>query len=231
MLLIELRKALLIFCAALAAVTFPASVSAETRYISDQLTAYFRKGPGSSFGIKKGVRSGAKVTLTGTKTADGWLEVKASDGVTGWVPRSVLKTKPAARVELVGLKATLKKVKAENATLRKQRDQARSQGRNLQTEQGDLQRAHNELQRKYKEVQRISAGTVEINQRNDRLEDELATIQDENDRLKSQNKQLRSNENQQWFVFGAGVIILGMLIGLILPKLRLGKRKDAWSDL
>ncbi|MCP3849384.1 MAG: ligand-binding protein SH3, partial [Gammaproteobacteria bacterium] len=42
-------------------------------------------------------------------------------------------------------------------------------------------------------------------------------------------ERLANNAEQAWFIRGAGVILLGMLLGLLIPKLRF-KKKRKWGD-
>jgi SH3 domain protein len=41
---------------------------------------------------------------------------------------------------------------------------------------------------------------------------------------------LQDSSNREWFLTGAGVIIIGILIGLIAPRLR-PKKKSGWDSL
>lgn len=223
----KLRLAIVSCCLILCAeYSFAAT---ERRYISDELTAYIRKGPGSSFGIKKGLKPGARVTLTGTSTADGWLEVKAGT-VTGWMPKSVLSKSKTAKQRLVEVEKSIARYKAENGRLKKERDSVKAENKAAQNDKGNLARNYKELKRKFEEVQRVSRRTVEINQANEALETELQVVKTENDRLKLHNQQLTKNESRQWFVIGAAVLFAGMVLGLIIPKIRF-KKSSSWSEL
>ena len=49
--------------------------------------------------------------------------------------------------------------------------------------------------------------------------------------LKQQNRELENSTAQRWFLIGAGVIVGGILLGLILPHLRMRRRRDSWGSL
>jgi SH3 domain protein len=49
--------------------------------------------------------------------------------------------------------------------------------------------------------------------------------------LQQANRELANQSTQRWFLIGAGVVCGGILIGLILPRLRLRRRKDTWGSL
>ncbi|VAX08302.1 hypothetical protein MNBD_GAMMA26-522 [hydrothermal vent metagenome] len=49
--------------------------------------------------------------------------------------------------------------------------------------------------------------------------------------LQQENLDLHNQGTRNWFLIGAGVIIAGILIGLILPRLNTQRRKDSWGSL
>jgi len=49
--------------------------------------------------------------------------------------------------------------------------------------------------------------------------------------LEQENRGPKNQANQRWSLSGAGVLAGGILLGLILPRLRLGRRKSAWGSL
>jgi len=49
--------------------------------------------------------------------------------------------------------------------------------------------------------------------------------------LKQQNRDLGNDSTQRWFLIGAGVVLLGIILGLILPHLRFQRRKSSWGSL
>lgn len=209
-----------------------AQVSAETRYISDNLTVYMRKGPSTKFGIKRGLRSGSKVTTLQVDKDSGWSEVRVRDGDVGWILTRELSSEPAARDQVS------RALKAESAAKEKLKDareslaKYRSGNRDLETTKGNLSRENKELTRQLKELQRLTARTAEINQDNQRLSEEVAQLTDENERLDRSNAQLRTSSETTWFVVGAAVLVFGMFMGFVIPKIPWrSRRSDSWSSL
>ena len=56
-----------------------------------------------------------------------------------------------------------------------------------------------------------------------RMEREVAVLKDE-------NRLLAANVKRDWFLAGGGVLSLGLILGLVLPRIR-WRRKRSWSDL
>lgn len=56
--------------------------------------------------------------------------------------------------------------------------------------------------------------------------DRLAQMESELKMLRDTNAGLKTQRDQQWFLLGAGTLLAGMLIGLIIPKIRW--RRKSW---
>ncbi len=53
------------------------------------------------------------------------------------------------------------------------------------------------------------------------LERQLQTLQQENEGL-------RDRTARDWFMVGAGVVLLGIIVGLIIPRIR-WRKKSSWD--
>ena len=56
----------------------------------------------------------------------------------------------------------------------------------------------------------------------------LVNLQKELTAVNAQNQQLTKESNRNWFLAGAGVLVLGFLIGLIVPKIQW--RRKSWHS-
>lgn len=203
--------------------------TAASLYISDQLYVPVRKGQGNQFSIlHKGLPSGTKVTLVQRDTD--WTKVTTSEGVTGWVRNQFLDNSPPAKLLLATanqkverLTKTLSEIKEENDTLSK----------NFTESQSSLQQVDTQARKTEEELtalKEISASAVESHQRLQTVAQKMQLLQTENDVLKSENESLRRSESTTFFIYGAFTVLLGVLIALILPKLRPSKRHDGWIN-
>ena len=62
------------------------------------------------------------------------------------------------------------------------------------------------------------------------LEANYAQLKSENQRLQRQNQDLADRKARDWFLAGGGVLVLGLVLGLIIPRLR-WSRRDQWGGL
>ncbi len=68
------------------------------------------------------------------------------------------------------------------------------------------------------------------NERNE-LRKQVASMTREVEDIKQQNRELENKTAQNWFLIGAGVVVGGIVLGLILPHLRVRRRKSSWGSL
>lgn len=71
----------------------------------------------------------------------------------------------------------------------------------------------------------VSPSAVETNM----LQSRLATLEKDVQSLRAANKTLKNSHDQKWFVIGAATVLMGMLIGLIVPKIRW--RRKSWHSI
>lgn len=202
----------------------------EDRWVTDAFEITMRNGKGNRQAIIRMLRSGTEIELLESDPEAGYSLVRTAGGTEGWVlSRYLLKSAPA-RVTMPGVEARLrtsedkrKKLAKELSTITIERDQLKRQVNNVEASgQG--------LQKELAEVRRLSANAIQMDSQNKSLRVSLAETQAQVDRLQADNKRLASRANREWFVIGALVIIVGMLIGLIVPRIR-WRKKSSWGDL
>jgi len=94
-----------------------------------------------------------------------------------------------------------------------------------------LQKAKGNLEQELVSIRRTSANAVRIAEERDQLRQSLATMTREIEEVKQQNLDLTNDSTQRWFLIGAGVLVAGIILGLILPHLRFQRRKSSWGTL
>jgi len=86
------------------------------------------------------------------------------------------------------------------------------------------------LQTELAQIKQAAADTLAINERNQSLNEQLATLSSDLDAAKQRNSALKERSERDWFIAGAGVLLGGMIIGLVVPKIR-WKRRRGWGEL
>lgn len=213
------------------AIGLPATAHAETRYVTDRFEVTLRAGEGTRFKILRMLPSGTPVEVLGVNRSTNYARVRIQDGTLGYVLAQELQEEPAARNRLVELEERL-------AALRQKPD-------SLTAQLADLQEAHGELRERYASLERekqqreqelatirhASANVLDITSDRERLRLQVAELTRARADLEQENRDLKNQTNQRWFLIGAGVLGSGVLMGLLLPRLRLGRRKTPWGRL
>ncbi len=205
-------------------------IGGEDRWVTDAFEITMRSGKGSRQAIIRMLRSGTELELLESDLEAGYSLVRTAGGTEGWVLSRYLLKSPPARVTMPGVEVRLqasedkrKELANELATLSKQHDQLKRQF--------DIVEASGQgLQKELAEVRRLSANAIKVDSQNKSLRVSLAEMQAQADKLQADNERLASRTNREWFVIGALVIIVGMLIGLTVPRIR-WRKKSSWGDL
>jgi len=143
------RLAFLLLAAA--ALVMPASAShAERAWIKDELRLNIRTGPGLQYRILGVLATGDSVEVL--SRTEGWTQVRAQDGMDGWIPEGYLQAETPARVLLERLQAEtqelrtrVEKLSAEVSDLRSRNEQLSGQESEQRAELDTLTRENIEL--------------------------------------------------------------------------------------
>lgn len=218
------------FLAACLLALVSAAAVAETRWVSDELEVLVRSGVSTQHAIVRVLKSGARVETLGEDPDAGYTRVRLSDGTEGWVLSRYLDPQPIARDRLAAaqervqaLESRLAEVTAQLQSLRGERDALGAEREGLG---GEVESLRAELDR----VRRVSASALDLDQANRRLQTELAASEQDRAALRGQVAELKSAARRQWFLAGAGVLALGIVLGLVLPRLRF-RRRSRWGEL
>ncbi len=87
-----------------------------------------------------------------------------------------------------------------------------------------------ELQHELDEIKRTAADAIQIAEERKRLRKQVADLSFTVEDLRLKNLELTNKNSHYWFLSGAGVLLLGVIIGLILPHLSLRRRRSSWDS-
>ena len=202
-------------------------VTAQTRYVSDELTITLRTGPSTRNAITRNLTSGERLEIL-EQTDDGsYARVRTANGTEGWVLTQYLQAEPTneqrlavaereletARGRVTALESQVRELTANLGETRTALDASESTGRNLSSELADIREA--------------SASAIELRDQNESLRRRVSELQAQVDLVAMENADLGSRSRQNWFVVGAAVLFGGIVIGLVAPSLR-PRRKSSW---
>ncbi len=212
---------------AAALIAFAGHALAETRYISDELRVPLRAGPSTEHRILHwGLPSGMSLEVLSEDEETGFAEVRTEDDATGWVPRQYLVSEPVARHRLATAQAEIERLAAllEGGEPAVAAELMRL--RELEAANSELQRSNEALAEEFAEFKSVFADDINVHAENERLTDENAALRGEADNLADAAGELQANVERQWMLIGAGLVLVGLLLGIAI-KAR--PRRSAWS--
>lgn len=221
----------MILCLLLVAipVLLPSVSSAQTtRYVSDELEITMRNGQGLEFGIRKMLKSGTELTVL-ENDPSGYSKVRTNEGVEGWVLSRYLTNNPSARDQLAAKEQRIANLELEITGLKEEIVQLSSQTSEADDQNMSLKETAQRLSKELDDLRRTASNAVALENENRQLKERLQQIDHEIQSIVIENNTLKDNDAKNWFLIGAAVLFGGMLIGLILPSLRV-RKKSSWGN-
>ena len=199
-----------------------------TFYVSDTtLEANLRSGTSQENRIIGLLRPGTKLTLT--EEEDGWAKVTLEDGRTGWILRRYLSERPPWREtaeqlqkENEQLRTQLTKVRAEHQQIVQKSAELQSQ---LDSQQGEFQ----SVQKEYDDLKKSSTNYLNLKMAYENLQNEARQSKAKLDELEKAYGKLRTSRAIRWFLSGAGVLMLGWIVGSSMARMRRRRSSDYYK--
>jgi SH3 domain protein len=220
-----MRPTVLLFVLAVAS---GAAHGQVTRYVTDSLKLESRSGPGVGNRIVKMLRSGTPVQVV--EQRDGWSRIEIAGEGEAWILSRYLMDEASARDQVADAQAMREGVEGRISSIREQRGTATETVAILEAERSQLAERAQALAAELEQLKRTAASAVAVKNDNERLRRTSAnnarTLQD----LREDYVVLKKSRERDWFIAGAAVLFGGIVLGLIIPKLRF-RRRRGWGEL
>jgi SH3 domain protein len=200
----------------------------STKYVSDEVTIMLRTGPSNKHKIIRALTTGTKLETLETK--GDFQRVRTQSGIEGWVLNQHLTNKPVARQLLADANTKLASLDAQNKQLQAEIEQLRENYNKLNEDFRILDKSKGEMESELSHIRTIAAEPLQLSNEKQQLSQQAESLEGQVDTLKSELQELRNNTQKQWFLTGAAVVLLGILIGLTIPKLRRRRASD-WGKI
>ena len=190
-----------------------------TRYVSDQFEITMRRAPSAgNTAIVRVLPSGTPLVVVEEDSGNGWTRVRLTTSDTeGYVLTRYLMNEPDARSQLAELRQRVETLRNQSGDQGKANADASRRITALDQENQRLETALAELQQK-------AANVISIDRENQSLRKELTDTQIVLEAVQQENDELSSRRVMHWFLIGAAVLLVGIIVGLVLPGLRRRKR-------
>lgn len=197
---------------------------AQEAWVSDEFEIMMRTGPSTNNAIERVLSSGTPLAIVEVDAETGYSRVRTNAGTEGWVLSRYLMDEPSAREQLSRLTGQLTDANNEGSSLTSQLDAVRGEYNSANNRIAVLEREKKSLEQELAEIKRTAANVLAIDKQNKDLRDELATTQIKVSTVEQENRELSGESTRTWFMTGALVLLVGVILGLWLPRIRWQKR-------
>lgn len=205
------------------------SALAETVYVDDTLYAPIRSGEGTQYRIlHSGVRSGTPLELL-ERSESGYSRVRTPDGIEGWIVTRYLTETPIARERLETVNRQLAEARETVSTLRSQLQAVTEERDTLRNAENNLEARAGRLSQELQEIKTVAADSLNLNRRNEELRNDNQKLRNELEVLTAEKERLEANTDSDFMLLGAGLVLLGIILALIVPALKPSRKNDNWA--
>lgn len=191
---------------------------AEKMYVTDTMEITLRTGPGLDHKIISMLPSGRPVERV--DKGENWSQVQLEDGRTGWVlNRFISKNRPSS-ILLEELRVDHQKVAQQAAELLEENTRLKSENETLSAELDVCRKKASQLAASLENLQNDCSEYFTLKEQHQnctaRLQSQTRSAKELAEALKKANEK----RIYYWFLCGAGVLVLGFLIGLSVRRER-----------
>lgn len=210
--------------AVVAALVLAPALRAEPVWVTDQFEITLRTGPGNSYAITRMLPSGTQLELLEREAAEGYSRVATAGGTEGWVLTRYLMGEPSAREQLERLTRQLTSAQSEGSSLGAQLAAITGEYESAQAQIASLQREKQNLEAELARIKQTAANVLAIDAQNKDLQQKLTDAEIRASTLEQENRDLRAQTTRNWFLAGGLVMLVGIVLGLWLPRMRVQRR-------
>ena len=203
--------------------------SAETRYVSDELTVPIRSGATTQHRILGFLTSGTVLDIQETSDDGEFYRVKAA-GKEGWVKAEFSMKSPSARSQLDRLNKRIETLKADIRQEKATIAELNARIKQFEADNRTLEKNRDGLSDSLEKLKQVAARPVAIAQQNKELEQQLNKVTSELTLLQDQNDNLTDRNIKEWFLIGGGVSLASLLFGLVIPNIKWRRKRDSWGS-
>jgi SH3 domain protein len=182
------------------------ALAEEIAYVTSDLAISLRKTAEANAPTIRGLKSGSRFTVIERDNGSDLAHIRLDDGAEGWIQsRHISKTPNQLQQQLTEAQTTIDKLRTE-----------------LQQTQSITTAPQPEFS--------PETNSAALAEENNALKAKITQLESERQSPKPQGGTLSEMSDRDWFLTGTGVMVLGIIIGLIVPRLRL-RRRSEWGDL
>lgn len=217
--LISALFTLIIACA------FALPATAKTLYIHDNLRVDMRTGPSVEYRIIDFLRSGTKMEVL--KESDDWIQIR-TNGKEGWIQSQYTSEEPIARDQLAVAQREIQNLKQENSSLKSRLSETQSELGGLKSDHSKMTNSTETLQQELDRIQKVSRNAIATEAAYRQLQEEAELLKVDIEKLTVENIRLSEDNLKEGIQWGAGAVLLGVILAWLISKSSAKKRRSEW---
>jgi len=206
---------------------FSSKTWAKTFYVSDiTLEAIVRSGPDVSRRIIASLPIGTRVTMI--RAENGWAEVSLPDGRTGWTLERYLSNRLPWKFSAEKLAKEKEGLESQISEIETRTRELGQENERVEKELASLKENLETSSKEYETLKKGSTNYLGLQEAHEKLASELPELKAKVAQAQRTYDKLQSSSNMRWFLYGAGVMTLGWIVGLIMGGRRRRRSKDIY---
>jgi SH3 domain protein len=206
------------------------SAQAEVVYVTDNLNLSLRSEENYTSKVVKLLPTGTPLTIIDENKSTGFAHVRLNDSTEGYMPIRNTMKEPPSRAQLETVNKNLTALQSENATLKAELSTIKESITPGTSLEQSLARERDQLSRELSELKKTAASTVELKNQRDELQERVVNVERDLQQYKLENQALQDTANQDWFLYGGLLALIGVVLGFILPKLSWRRSRSTWDS-
>ena len=209
-------------------VTF-GSAQAETVYVTDNLSLSLKSEESMRSKVLKALPVGTPLTVIKENKKNGFTRVRSDDGMEGYIETRHITKQPPILNQTETSSKILESLQTENTALKAELATVKSAITPGTSLEQSLANERDQLRRELGELKKTAASSIQLKNERDELEERVVNVERDLQQFKLENQALKDTANQDWFLYGGALALIGVLLGFILPKLG-WRRKSSWDS-
>lgn len=206
-----------------------ATAQDKRRWVGDDFEVTLRTGQSTRNAIVRVLSTGTEVELIETGENGEYSRVRLTGGTEGWILSRYLVSSPPARLALPAAQQQLAAAQQRAGELEDRLKALTAERDQLARALGEAESGGAGLSRQLDELRALSANAIQLDEQNKRLRARVLEGERAVAAVEAENQRLANRSERQWFLAGAAVLVFGLLLGLILPRIR-WRRKSSWGS-
>lgn len=211
----------------LAGLLLSSVAQATTAYVSDIQFVAIREGQNNNTrAVERGIKSGTPLEVL--EQENGYTKVKTPGGNEGWIADYFLSDDAVTRDQVIALQAKLSALSESKQDINSEFQDSKKEIANLNSKVTSLESDKAQLIKQIQQNKALAEKAQSIVTQNNDVSYQLESLKKQLATAEAAADQQKDTTQQKWFAIGAGTLLGGLIIGLLIPLSR--KKKSSTSS-